>query len=78
MKNSFTAEKIAQSLQKKQESFYNIYNKQKKEQTFRDPRAIILILDRKFDLISPLIHNYTYQSCIYDFLNINIQDNNIE
>ena len=32
--------------------------------------GIVLLIDRSFDLISPLLHDYNYQSLCYDLLNI--------
>jgi hypothetical protein len=60
------------------EAFYNIYNKQTKEDPHRKPRGTILILDRKFDMISPLVHNYQYQSAVYDYLDVSIEESNVE
>jgi syntaxin-binding protein 1 len=34
-------------------------------------RAQILILDRSFDALSPLIHEFSYQACAYDLLDVN-------
>jgi syntaxin-binding protein 1 len=39
---------------------------QSKNQKVREPRGTILILDRGFDLISPVIHDYYYQSIVYE------------
>ena len=36
----------------------------------REPRGTILILDRGFDLISPVIHDYFYQSIVYEFKDV--------
>lgn len=32
----------------------------------RQPRGTILILDRGFDLIAPVIHDYFYESIVYE------------
>jgi len=32
----------------------------------REPRATMLIVDRSFDLVSPVIHDYYYQNIVYD------------
>ena len=35
---------------------------------YRQPRGTLVILDRTFDLITPLIHDYQYQSTVFDYL----------
>ena len=37
---------------------------------FREPRGTLVILDRTFDMITPLIHDYQYQSTVFDYLPI--------
>ncbi len=37
---------------------------------FTEPRGTLLIVDRTFDMVSPLIHDYHYQSMVYDYLDI--------
>ena len=32
----------------------------------REPRATLLLLDRSFDIVSPVIHDYFYQNIVYD------------
>lgn len=36
----------------------------------REPRGSMLILDRGFDLIAPISHDYFYQSNVYEFKDI--------
>jgi hypothetical protein len=36
----------------------------------RQPRGTLLILDRGFDLISPVIHDFFYQSLVYEFKDV--------
>jgi syntaxin-binding protein 1 len=36
----------------------------------REPRGTLLILDRNFDLISPVVHDYCYQSLVYEFFKV--------
>ena len=33
-------------------------------------RPVLLVLDRTYDLIAPLIHEFTYQAMVYDLLEI--------
>jgi len=35
-----------------------------------EPRSTILILDRSFDMITPFIHDYNYQSIVFDYLEL--------
>lgn len=35
-------------------------------------RGNILILDRNFDTLSPLMHEYTYQAMVMDLLEVNV------
>lgn len=32
----------------------------------REPRATLLLVDRSFDIVSPVIHDYYYQNIVYD------------
>jgi hypothetical protein len=41
----------------------------------KEPRAVLLIVDRVDDLVSVLVHEFTYQAMIYDLLHENIRDN---
>jgi syntaxin-binding protein 1 len=59
-------EKLGKSLQKEVDhysqldsDFANLKNR---------PRSTIIILDRSFDMISPLIHEFTYQAMLNDLL----------
>jgi hypothetical protein len=35
---------------------------------YREPRGTLVIMDRTFDLVTPFIHDYQYQSCIFEYL----------
>ena len=37
----------------------------------KERNTICLLLDRSFDIITPLLHDYTYRSLIYDFFEVN-------
>lgn len=43
-------------------------NQQAGQLACREPRGTLLIVDRSFDLITPLIHDYQYQSTVFDYL----------
>lgn len=45
--------------------FYSSGNYDKKR--IREPRGNLLILDRSFDLIAPIVHDYYYQTNVADF-----------
>jgi len=53
------AEKLANLLTE----FYKDYKKSK----IRDPRGNLLILDRSFDLIAPVVHDYYYQTNVSEY-----------
>ena len=58
--------KLCKKLSNKLEDIFdnNKYMNNKKRE------GIVLLIDRSFDLISPLLHDYNYQSLCYDLLNI--------
>lgn len=61
---------IAKSLAKKlNESLRNFYEKSRNIKV-REPRGTILILDRGFDLIAPVIHDYFYESIVYEYKDV--------
>ena len=37
----------------------------------------MVVMDRTFDLVSPLVHDYNYQSVVFDYLDIP-EDGNLE
>lgn len=58
---------IAKALAKKvNDNLKNFYEKTRNIKV-REPRGTILILDRGFDLISPVIHDFFYESIVYEF-----------
>ena len=79
--NSPISEEVAMSVYKKLEYLYNYSGsgdtkkkKGKKNQEpdlqlqYREPRGTLVIMDRTLDLITPLIHDYQYQSAIFEYL----------
>lgn len=83
---SILCEEVAICLYKKLEYLYNYsggtQSKKKKKVIrnqdsmepqqiqYREPRATLVILDRTFDLITPMMHDYSYESTIFDYLPI--------
>jgi len=63
------------SLKKNLEGLLDGLAKKDSENVDKDSGKIsFLILDRTVDLVTPIMHDYYYQSMIYDLLNI---ENNI-
>lgn len=61
---------IAKALAKRlNESLRNFYEKSKNIKV-REPRGTILLLDRGFDLIAPVIHDYFYESIVYEYKDV--------
>lgn len=48
----------------------NKFYKRLKNIKIREPRGTILILDRGFDMIAPVIHDYYYESLMYEYENV--------
>ena len=46
------------------------FYKRSKKVRPREPRGNLLIVDRGFDIISPVIHDYSYQNLVYDFKDV--------
>ena len=46
-------------------SLKEFYKRSKKVRP-REPRGNLLIVDRGFDIISPVMHDYFYQNIVYD------------
>jgi syntaxin-binding protein 1 len=68
--DSEVSEKIAALVYKKLEYLYNYNKSQNSIVPFREPRGTLLVVDRTFDMVSPLLHDYHYQSMVYDYLEI--------
>ena len=37
------------------------------KKSIREPRGTLLILDRSFDLVAPIVHDYYYQCNVADY-----------
>mmetsp|Transcript_22920 Transcript_22920/g.22225 ORF Transcript_22920/g.22225 Transcript_22920/m.22225 type:complete len:93 (-) Transcript_22920:363-641(-) len=58
------------ALYTKLEYLYNYSSLSQERVDFREQRAGLVILDRTFDMVSPLVHDYTYQSALFDYLEV--------
>ena len=60
---------LAKCLAMKLNDFLNrFYTTQAREKIkLREPRGTLLICDRSFDLLSPVLHDYYYQQLVYEF-----------
>ena len=70
--DSVLCEEVALSVYKKLEYLYNYSSDaQKGEQVeFREPRGTLVVMDRTFDMLTPLTHTYEYQTCVFDYLDV--------
>ena len=50
---------------------FDFFKKDTSGVKFKDPRGVLLIVDRSFDLVSPLMHDYSYQTLVADLIGIN-------
>ena len=64
--NSKFAESVAKFVNKNWDDFYSQLKQSEKKDKFRNPRARLIILDRSFDMIAPMQHDFAYQSLVYD------------
>ncbi len=62
-KNSLLTIKLSKMINGLLKEFY-------KTKVFNEKRGILLILDRQIDATTPLLHDYSYESIIYDFFQI--------
>jgi len=58
--------KICKELAEKLQSTLKEFYKRSKKLKPREPQATLLLVDRSFDIISPVIHDYYYQNIVYD------------
>ena len=63
--NSAISKMLAKSLQKRLVDFYEHPNF--KKSTIKNPKGKLLILDRSFDLLAPIQHDYYYQTNVSEF-----------
>jgi syntaxin-binding protein 1 len=63
---------FAKSLAIKLNSYLNkFYTTQAKEKIkIKEPRGTLLICDRSIDLLSPVLHDFHYQSLVYEFKDV--------
>lgn len=59
------SKKVAVSLN----SHFEDFEKKSPGHAFKDPKASLLILDRSFDMTAPLLHDYAYESLVYEVVN---------
>lgn len=90
--DSHISKDVAASIDKKLEYLYSYTSqsdtKKKKgkkgkdenemQLAFREPRGTLVIIDRTFDLITPLIHDYQYQSAVFEYLPIDDEDGKLD
>ena len=68
-KNSSFCLNLAEKVNAELSQFYEVKN-------YNDKRGILLILDRTIDVTTPFLHDYTYESLVYDLFKTN--DNELE
>ena len=74
------AKALALKLNDELKRFYDSVQ-QKGNIKMKEPRGTMLILDRGFDMIAPVVHDYYYQSLVYEFKEVGdegevtVQDN---
>lgn len=74
------AKALALRLNEELKRFYDSVQ-QKGNIKMKEPRGTMLILDRGFDMIAPVVHDYYYQSLVYEFKEVGeegevtVQDN---
>ena len=74
------AKALALKLNEELKRFYDSVQ-QKGNIKMKEPRGTMLILDRGFDMIAPVVHDYYYQSLVYEFKEVGeegevtVQDN---
>ena len=61
--DSMFARVLASTLQELLVEFYS----EQDERKIKEPRGHLLILDRTFDLISPVVHDFYYQTGVSDY-----------
>jgi hypothetical protein len=62
-KQSILGSKLAKILNRLFKDFYG-------SKVFNDKRGILLLLDRQIDATTPFLHDYTYESIVYDFYDV--------
>ena len=62
--------KLAKALAVKLNDSLKKFYSQSKHIKVREPRGTILLLDRGFDLIAPVLHDYFYESIVYEYKDV--------
>ncbi len=68
-KNSMLCLNLAETLNAQLSEFYQT-------KSYNEKRGILLITDRTLDITTPLLHDYNYETMVYDLFNTN--DNELE
>jgi syntaxin-binding protein 1 len=69
-KSSFLCIKLAEMLNAQLSDFYSV-------KTYNEKRGILLITDRTLDITTPLLHDYNYETMVYDLFKVN-ENNELE
>lgn len=62
-KSSMLCVKLAEMLNAQLSDFYSVKN-------YNEKRGILLITDRAFDITTPLLHDYNYETMVYDLFDV--------
>lgn len=58
--------KLSEMVSKSLSNYFNEFQTKSPGFKFREPRSKLLILDRSFDMASPLLHDYSYECLVYE------------
>eukprot|EP00344_Euplotes_crassus_P010731 CAMPEP_0197000166 /NCGR_PEP_ID=MMETSP1380-20130617/5172_1 /TAXON_ID=5936 /ORGANISM="Euplotes crassus, Strain CT5" /LENGTH=495 /DNA_ID=CAMNT_0042417361 /DNA_START=399 /DNA_END=1886 /DNA_ORIENTATION=- len=60
------AKTLAEFVKSNSDEFYERLKESERGDKSRNPRAKLIIVDRSFDLIAPIQHDFSYQTLVYD------------